>query len=114
MSLLCCSCAITEHYEDDKLVSRTVGIGVMQEGSCDGDGGDGNNGGGSERTKTATFGISVGAREAVLGYRNTERICLPLESCGAVFLVDSAAEMAAIRRRFPDLAADCLIVEAPD
>lgn len=104
MTLLCCSCAITEQYDGGRLVSRTVGIGVMHDASCLT---------GGERSVTEGFGLSLGRHDTVLGYRSADRICLPLENCGAIFFVESEVQAAAIHRRLPDLAARCVIVETP-
>lgn len=104
MTLLCCSCSVTEQYDEGHLVSRTVGIGIMHDASCLT---------GGERSVTEGFGLSFGRNDTVLGYRSADRICLPLESCGAIFFVESDVQAATIHRRFPDLPAPCVIVETP-
>lgn len=98
--ILCGGCTVAEQYKNGRLVSRSLGVGVVRESSC-------LNGG--ERSKIKVVGLSISKREAVLGYRTSDLICLPFDSCGTVFFVDSDDQVAAIQELFPDLASACLI-----
>jgi hypothetical protein len=102
--ILCCGCSVAEHYEDGRLVSRSVGFGVVLEAPCLK---------GGERNRMKIFGLSISDREAVLGYLASDRICLPLGSCGTIFFVNTDGQISAINQLFPDLPSACIIRNYP-
>ncbi|WP_299649392.1 hypothetical protein [uncultured Tateyamaria sp.] len=62
-----------------------------------------------QRTKTTSVGLFAGPQLAGLGVAHTDHLCLPTESCSAVFFVENAQQASQIKALFPDLHALCII-----
>lgn len=103
-SLICCAgCSVLEQYDDSGLVSRSFGLGFPSVPSCRGE---------AERTSLSTFGLAIDREAASLGYMTSERTCLPVNQCSAIFFPRNSGEVAEIKRLFPDVADSCIIAEA--
>lgn len=95
------ACTIQETYEDEKLTSRTIGLGLVRAPACDG---------APQVVRSRTVGVSVAPSEAALGYAGRHRICIPRD-CRAVFLVENRAEVERIRTAIAGLETICAYPE---
>ncbi|MEM1299611.1 MAG: hypothetical protein AAGH68_10065 [Pseudomonadota bacterium] len=97
-------CTVADRYEDGALVERSLSVGVVQSAPCTSVG---------ERRKSTTLGLSMDGSQTVLGYSTLDRICLPLETCGTLFFVESKDQVAAISRVMPGLPDACILRSTP-
>lgn len=95
------ACTIQETYQDERLTSRTIGVGLVRAPACDG---------AAQVVRSRTIGVNVAPREAAFGYAGRSRICIPHE-CRAVFLVQDGAEVERIREAIAGLETICAYPE---
>lgn len=97
------ACTVTTHSNDEGGTTRITTLGVIQPLSCSGK---------SKSFATRVYGVGFSAERFVLGYAQDDVICLPLESCSAIFIVEDKAQIGVIRDLFPDLPNACLVGRA--
>lgn len=93
-------CSITTERQEGQSVSRAISLGVVRPISCDGVG---------RELDTEVFGLGIARDELVLGYARDQVVCLPTNSCTAVFFIETDAHLKALRRLFPALPSACFV-----
>lgn len=93
-------CAVVSETHEGKQVSRSLEFGVYRP-LPETDGG--------YRRDMQIFGFGLTRQQIVIGYASQSDILLPIDSCTAIFFVESKVQVPALRLAFPNLAGACII-----
>lgn len=93
-------CAVVSESHNGKQVSRSLEFGVYRP-LPETDGG--------YRRDTQIFGLGLTRQQFVIGYASQSVILLPIDTCTAIFFVESKVQVPALRLAFPNLADACII-----
>ena len=96
-------CTVTERFEEGVRVSRSMIFGTPSLDGCPP---------GGARDRITNIGVALDKGDMVIGYRRTDRTCLPTSTCAAIFFVAGTEQAAVLRDLFPNLASACVIEEA--
>ncbi|MEP3847716.1 MAG: hypothetical protein ABJM43_20410 [Paracoccaceae bacterium] len=103
VGLLCNACTVTTKFDHGQAVERSFGFTGPVMTSCKQAG---------QSIRTQVLGLGLGKSGAVLGYAQDDVICLPVDSCVAIFVIENLEQAQAVRTLFPNLGPDCIVGNA--